>query len=391
MRRLAIPPRPNLEARAKETGFEFVSVDGKPYWDESAFYAFTLAEAEQQIEAPSEDLARLCTGLAARIIKDDALLRRLAVPPHAWPLIRESAKRGDPSLYGRFDFSYCGDGPAKLLEYNADTPTALFEASVFQWLWLEDQRSDGHLPAEADQFNSLHEALIARFREVKTHYPKASDLHLACDMTSVEDKGLISYLEDCAFQAGFDTATFAMSDIGTHGKGPFVDLDDAPVNLLFKLYPWEWMFADDFSKSPSMRETRFIEPLWKAVLSTKGILPLLWEMAPNHPNLLECYFEDDPRASKRLADRYARKPLYSREGANITIVDGVFRLDGEVGPYDAGAFVRQALAPLPAFDGNHPVIGSWLVGGKACGMGIREDTSLITQNSSRFIPHALLP
>jgi glutathionylspermidine synthase len=140
-----------------------------------------------------------------------------------------------------------------------------------------------------------------------------------------------------------------------------------------------------------MRVTRFIEPLWKAVLSTKGILPLLWEMAPNHPNLLECYFEDDPRAAKRLADHYVRKPLYSREGANITIVDGVFRLDGDQGPYDKGAFVRQALSPLPVFDGNHPVIGSWLVGGRACGMGVREDSSPITRNTSRFIPHALLP
>jgi glutathionylspermidine synthase len=391
MQRFTIAPRANLDARAKETGFEFVTIDGKPYWDETAFYGFSLAEIEANIEAPTEALADLCAKLAARIIADDKLLTRLAVPQHAWPLIRESAKRGDPSLYGRFDFCYDGKEPAKLLEYNADTPTSLFEASVFQWLWLEDQRSDRVLPSEADQFNSLHEALVERFREIKAFYPAAENLHLACDMTSTEDKGLIAYLEDCAFQAGFDTATFAMSDIGDNGRGAFVDLDDAPVQLLFKLYPWEWMFADKFSRSPSMRETRFIEPAWKSVLSTKGILPLLWEMAPNHPNLLECYFDDDPRAAARLGDHYVRKPLYSREGANVTMVDGMFRHEGDKGPYDKGAFVRQALARLPVFDGNHPVIGSWLVGGKACGMGVREDTSPITRNTSRFIPHALLP
>jgi glutathionylspermidine synthase len=37
-------------------------------------------------------------------------------------------------LYGRFDLAYRGDGPPKLLEYNADTPTALFEAAVVQWI-----------------------------------------------------------------------------------------------------------------------------------------------------------------------------------------------------------------------------------------------------------------
>jgi glutathionylspermidine synthase len=33
------------------------------------------------------------------------------------------------------------------------------------------------------------------------------------------------------------------------------------------------------------------------------------------------------------------------------------------------------------------VIGAWLVASEACGLGIREDTRLITGNTSRFIPH----
>ena len=54
-------------------------------------------------------------------------------------------------------------------------------------------------------------------------------------------------------------------------------------------------------------------------LSNKGILPLLWEMFPDHPNLLPAYFEDDPESGK-LGDSFARKPLYSREGANVALV-----------------------------------------------------------------------
>jgi glutathionylspermidine synthase len=389
MQRIAATPRANLKARAQESGFTFATLDGQIYWDESAYYAFTLQQIERDLEDPSKALNELCLTLVERVTRDDALLQRLALPTHAWPLIRASWKRRDASLYGRFDFSYDGQSAAKLLEYNADTPTALFEASVFQWLWLEDQIAAGVLPKGADQFNSLHEAVIARLKTIKAATAGVKDLHLACVDDSIEDRGLIAYLEDCAFQAGFDTATFAMRDIGTTGRGPFVDLDGEDVRLLFKLYPWEWMLLETFGRSSSMQATRFLEPPWKAILSNKGILPLLWEMAPGHPNLLEAYFDDDARCS-RLSAGYARKPLHSREGANVTLVDHGTARESSDGDYGATGFIRQALAQLPCFDGHYPVIGSWIIGDAACGIGIREDRSPITKNSSRFVPHAII-
>jgi glutathionylspermidine synthase len=206
----------------------------------------------------------------------------------------------------------------------------------------------------------------------------------------VEDRGLISYLEDCARQAGFATAALGIGDIGTTGKGPFVDLQNAPISLLFKLYPWEWMFADAFSRSPSISATRFLEPPWKAILSNKGILPLLWEMAPRHPNLLPSYFEDDPRRA-RLEGRYAKKPLYSREGQNILLIDGNTVVDRDGGLYGKDGFIMQQLASMPEFDGNYPVIGSWVIGDEPGGIGIREDITPITKNTSRFVPHAIEP
>jgi glutathionylspermidine synthase len=42
---------------------------------------------------------------------------------------------------------------------------------------------------------------------------------------------------------------------------------------------------------------------------------------------------------------------------------------------------------VPNFAGNHPVVGSWMVNGYACGIGVREDTKLVTGNTSRFVPH----
>jgi glutathionylspermidine synthase len=390
LQRVPVKPRPNLEARIRETDFRFHSIDDEAYWDESAYYAFSLQEIEDHLEAPSNELAALCLELAGRVVRSERLLQRLAIPRHAWDLIAESWHRRHPSLYGRFDFAYDGNGPAKLLEYNADTPTALFEASVFQWLWLEDAIEQGLLPSGSDQFNSIHERLIGRFSELRRAGKPPPRLHLACMRESIEDCGLVSYLEDCALQAGFATCVLGIADIGTTGEGPFVDLENNAIKLLFKLYPWEWMFADKFGRSSSLYETRFIEPPWKAILSNKGILPLLWEMEPAHPNLLPSYFEDSTTRHPVSKD-YARKPLYSREGANVALIK-----KGEVdectgGPYGQEGYIWQERAAMPAFDGRFPVIGSWIVGSGACGIGVREDTSPITKDTSHFLPHAIVP
>ncbi|HEX8665621.1 MAG TPA: glutathionylspermidine synthase family protein [Beijerinckiaceae bacterium] len=386
MQRRPMPVRPDLDERARSLGFTFHRLDGAVYWDENAAYVFTLREIENDLEAPTAELAAMCLELADRIVASEELMRRLKVPEHAWDLIAASWRRRDLSLYGRFDLAYSGEGPAKLLEYNADTPTSLYEAAVFQWFWLEDLKRTGVLPAEADQFNALHERLIERLRAISAGLPLM--LHFACMRESAEDRGTVEYLRDCAMQADLRTKHLGIADVGLRGD-VFVDLEGERIRRLFKLYPWEWMLAEPFGRAKAMRHTRFLEPPWKAVLSTKGILPLLWELAPGHPNLLPAYFEDDPRRSG-LGAQVVRKPLYSREGANVEIRDGTAVAASTGGTYGAEGHVLQALAPLRAFDGNIPVIGSWIVGDAACGIGIREDTSPITGDGSRFVPHVIL-
>lgn len=384
MRREISAPRPDFEAHAKEIGFHYASTDGDLYWDESARYVFSLREIEDKLERPTQELHALCLQLVARVVANDDLLRRFGIPPFAFDAIKKSWARRDASLYGRFDFAYGGEGDAKLLEYNADTPTSLFESAVVQWFWLEQMIARGGLPKGADQFNSLHEKLIARWREIAL----GRFLHLSCMSQGVEDAGTVAYLEDCARQAGLQTLALDMGDIGLDGPC-FVDRQGRRIDFMFKLYPWEWMFADAFGRAPALLRTRFVEPPWKMILSGKGILALLWDMAPGHPNLLPCYFEDDPRAAS-LGDRYARKPLYSREGADIDLIDGASVVRGSTDGYGAEGYVRQALCPLPNFDGRRPVIGGWLVGDAPAGMGIREDISPITSNRSRFVPHVIL-
>ena len=384
MRRIPCPERDDWQATAEATGFDFHTMDGERYWDERAYYAFTLDEIERQIEGPSGEIHAMCLELVRRAMADESILRRLKIPAACWPIIRESWQRGDATLYGRFDFSFDGNGPARLLEYNADTPTSLFEAAVFQWTWLEQAIERRIVPKRADQYNSIHEKLIARWKDIAP----GRRLHLAGSYENPEDATTLNYLEDTAHQAGLATCALDIESIGLNG-GQFVDLDDQPIEFAFKLYPWEWMLRDAFGAKVQSAPTRWIEPPWKIVLSNKGILPLLWEMFPNHPNLLPAYFEDDSNAAQ-LGNSYVRKPIYSREGANIELVSGGAALDQQPGPYGGEGFIRQAFAPLPNFSGQYPVIGSWIVGETPCGLSIREDENPVTGNTSRFIPHAIL-
>lgn len=384
MKRLPMVPRPDRRKKFAEIGFTFSEIDGQVYWDESAAYAFSLAEIEDGIEAPTGELYGLCMELVDKVVRSEEMLTRLAIPRHAFDLIASSWLDRQRDLYGRFDLVYDGKGPAKLLEFNADTPTSLFEAAVVQWFWLKDMVQSGRLPDSADQFNSIHERLIAAFERIAVGH-----VHFAGMTDSEEDEATLAYLADCAGQAGLTVSLLSMVQIGLSAGTHFVDGEDQPIETLFKLYPWEWLLADDFGRSPGMVHSRFIEPPWKAILSNKGILPLLWQMAPDHPNLLPAFFEDDDKRFE-LGHRFAVKPLYSREGANVMLVEGDDVRAWTSGSYGQEGYVRQALCPVPSFDGMRPVIGSWIVGGEPAGIGIREDIGPVTGNNARFIPHLIL-
>lgn len=385
MRRVPIAPRRDWQDQVERLGFAFHTIDGETYWDESAAYAFTLEQIERDIEAPTDAIEQLCFAFLETAIGDEEILTRLAIPAAQWDFIRESWQRGDRNLYGRLDLAYDGTGPAKLLEYNADTPTGLFESSVVQWDWLEQAMARGALPAGCDQFNSLHERLIIAFGQLRA--PAPYRLHLTCVQNSNEDKGTVDYLMDCAVQAGLDARFSFIEEIGLLSDGRFCDGANQPIETLFKLYPWEWLFRESYAGNLATARCQFIEPPWKAILSNKGLLAFLWEMEAGHPNLLPAFFEGDPRCAG-LSPRRVRKPLYSREGANITLLERGTVVDSDDGPYGAEGFILQDAAPnLFGSAGHYAVLGSWLVASQACGLCIREDASPITKNTSRFVPH----
>lgn len=367
MERIAITPRADWQVQVESLGFSFHSIDNMTYWDESACYRFSAKQVDE-LEEATNNIEDLCMEVVEHVIVENRFAE-FNIPEYAWPLIAKSWQRRDRPLYGRLDFSYDGVQPPKLLEYNADTPTSLLESSVVQWQWLEQVRPT------CDQFNSLHEQLVNAWR-----YIGAKIVHLSCLEKNEEDFINLAYLADTAAQAGLIPKMLPIERISWNGKD-FLDDENAVIKTLFKLYPWEWMLEDEFGKHLVSCEMNIVEPAWKMLLSNKALVVLLWELFPNHPNLLPAFFNPS-----KLSGDYVKKPLLSREGENVSIYGEKGTILTE-GGYDDGHFIYQQAQYLPNFDGNYPVIGSWLVCGNSAGICVREDNTPITTNAGRFIPH----
>ncbi len=379
MLRITTPPRAGWRETVESQGLTFHSIGGEPYWDEGAYYLFEAGEVDR-IEEATADLDAMCLEAVEHLI-EGGRLGELGIPAPFHDFVARSWDRDEHTIYGRFDLAFDGSGPPKLLEYNADTPTSLLEAAVIQWFWSRDLiasagDADG---SRFDQFNSIHERLIEAWGRVGRELgPRVA--FAALDGVA-EDVMTAAYLRDTAIQAGLQTQSLAVEQIGWHaGRRCFTDPRERPLEVLFKLYPWEWMLHEAFGRDLPIASTRFLEPPWKMALSSKAILPILHEMFPASPYLLRADFEPIGRT-------YVAKPFYSREGANVAIVRDGRTIAETGGDYGGGATIYQEYHPLPNFDGHFPVVGSWMVNGHACGIGIREDDGPITRNTSRFLPH----
>ena len=380
MRRCVNPARPDWQRRVETSGLVWHTLDAGPaYWTEDAHYRFSSAEIEM-IERATGVLYELFIGVGDHIL-EHGLLDRFGIPAKFHRAIADAWDASPPALnYGRFDLGYDGRGEPKLFEFNCDTPTSLLEAAVIQWQWKED------LFPESDQFNSLHDKLVAKWRDIGPLL-RPGPVHFAHALDTIgEDSVTVAYMRDVARTAGVDSAVVLVGDIGWDDDGRrFVDLDNLPIATVFHLYPWEWLtnerFADELIES--LPVTTWIEPIWKMMWSNKAVLPLLWDLAPGHHNLLRA-------ADAPFGDTYVRKPKLAREGANVQIVRGGAMVSQSAGTYASATtdVIYQELYDLPEIDGAYPVIGSWIVDGDPAGIGIREGGA-ITDNQARFVPHLI--
>ena len=335
------PTRPNMVQQLLDVGFDYYNLpssDGSHYWSDNVAYEFTLAEIDR-IEDATNELHSMCMDFVADEVKqgDYAYYRFTDLQKN---LIEQTWAKNVPHLYGRFDFGYDGEN-LKMFEYNADTPTSLLSA--------------------------MQEA-------------------------GREDWGNIDYLADVAYNAGWHIHELAIEDVGyDKDSQQFLDLNNQPIDCLFKLYPLEWMTTTEYAPHMLNSSTTFIEPAWKLLLSNKVLLAKLWQKHPNHPLLLPAYFSKHDITDRQSI--WVKKPTLGREGANVSYYEkrnGLeFAAKGSEHSafYDQAGYIYQQKFELPNFDGMYPMIGSWVVGDVACGIGLREDFTPVTGNDSHFIPH----
>ncbi|MGH9761406.1 MAG: glutathionylspermidine synthase family protein, partial [Blastocatellia bacterium] len=131
MKWMRISARPDWKHKVERLGLLYHDIaPDRVYWNESAYYELTSPQVAQ-LEAATNELQRICLE-AGQFIVDRNRFAEMGIPERIVPLIKTSWEAGGPALYGRFDLAWDGKSDPKLLEYNADTPTALLEAAVIQ-------------------------------------------------------------------------------------------------------------------------------------------------------------------------------------------------------------------------------------------------------------------
>ena len=373
MQRIVITPRIGWEQKIIEQGLLFYKDDC--YYNESAAYEFSSQEIEL-IEKATNEIFEMCLVVTEYVIKNK-LWKEFFIPEEYAELIEWSWEQKNTSIYGRFDLAF-NNGQLKLLEFNADTPTLLLESSAIQWFWLQDYNK------ELDQFNCIHDALLQHFTGIKNKL-SGSKLYFTCN-NNQEDFVTTKYLQDVAIQAGLDTDFIFIEDIGLNEADLFIDGKDNLISNIFKLYPYEWLFDEPFGKYLIKNKDTcyWIEPPYKAILSNKMMLKYIYELFPNSPYILPCTCNEEDVVRVK---NYAKKPIFSREGENVSLFANGNTSEETQGEYGDEGFIYQEYFELPEFDGKHPIIGSWVIGGKAAGIGIRESTGRITNVTSSFCSH----
>ena len=371
----------NYKEKLESIGYGYhTDENGVQYWVDDRYMSIDEDFADR-IFNTSTDLWEKCLVAVEHVIQNK-LYDKFFIPKFIIPHIEKSWENDVPSIYGRFDFGYDPNtNSLKLLEFNADTPTSLFESGVVQWDWKNRYFGEKE---NIDQFNTIHEQLIDYWKYLKP-YLKGKVLHFACVRESLEDITNVDYIMDCALQAGITCKFLYVDEIGWNGRY-FVDMEEEGITDIFKLYPWEWMVHEKsghFIMNDTL-ECNWIEPSWKMILSNKAILPVLFELFPQCESILECYFD-----TPKNMTAYAKKPIFSREGANVSLIKDGELLEETTGEYGEEGFIYQELVNLYRTDYGAYIIGSWIIGGESVGISFRESNGLITDNMSRYIPHII--
>ena len=317
MERIEVEPRQGWQSIIEQQGLIYWKTelpDGSimPYWHESN--AYTLGSDEvYEMEASVRLLMEMLVEAGDYIIESN-LFSQMGIPGWAIPKIKETWESEPPMVYGRFDFAYGPDG-FKMLEYNADTPTALRRDRGPVALV---SRTSTAPAATSGTWSTSCSSSAGRSSSRASRATALYLLHTSKEKSG-EDFMTVGYMVETCREAGMTCELMPIEKLGVHEHLGFVDPQGRSVRSIFKLYPWEWMVHEEFADEALRRmgdeqgQTLWIEPIWKMMWSNKGILPVLWRLFPDHPNLLPAYFEGEEHSSRATsASRCSRARARTR-------------------------------------------------------------------------------
>ncbi len=347
-------------------------------------------EAEAYYEA-TNTLYDMVVEAAEHVIENN-LFHEIGIPFNLVEVIKASWENDVHwHLYGRFDLAGGVDGkPIKLLEFNADTPTALFETAIVQWAMLKKNALE-----EEHQFNALYEALIENFKRLVTLEEDVSTFEERYDgwnflFTSVkgnsEEENTVRLLQHIATEAGFNTE-FAYIDEIEFSPDEGIFYEDKNYELWFKLIPWEDIALEESDLAMLLtniiksQKAIIFNPAYTLLFQSKGLLKILWDLYPNHPLLLESSFE--PLEGKKQV----KKPVFGREGGSVTILDENGQESEAIeGDYDSHKMVYQAYTELASDIAGQSYQAGVFYAYEACGLGFRKGGKIL-DNMSKFVGH----
>ena len=363
--------------------------------DESSYISdrlvcITEAEAEAYYEA-TNSLYEMYIEAAEYVIENN-LFHEIGIPFNLVELIKESWEHDVHwHLYGRFDLAGGIDGkPIKLLEFNADTPTALFETAIIQWAMLKQNNLE-----EESQFNTLYESLVENFKRLVVLEEDTDTFEEQYEgwkflFTSIKDnpeeEQTVRLLQHIATEAGFETE-FAYIDEIEFSNEEGIFYHDEPYELWFKLIPWEDIALEESDLAMILthiiqnQKAIIFNPAYTLLFQSKGLLKILWDLYPNHPLLLESSF------APLRGQKQVKKPIFGREGESVSILDeNTQPIQSNSGEYDNHKMVYQAYTQLPQDSEGLSYQAGVFYAYEACGLGFRKGSKIL-DNMSKFVGH----
>ncbi len=353
----------------------------------------TEDEAQAYYEATNELYDMFCE--AGDYVVENDLFHELNIPFNLVEVIKESWENDVHwHLYSRFDLAGgIDDKPIKLIEFNADTPTSLFETAIIQWALLKANNLD-----EATQFNNLYEALEDNFKRIitlDTDVEKFEEYYkdlgwkilFSSISTSAEDENTTKLLQHIASEAGFNTDFEYIENVEFSDDGIFAH--DKSYEFWFKLIPWEDIAIDEselaliLTEIIKNRNGIIFNPAYTLMFQSKGFMKILWDLYPEHPLLLETSFE--PLEGKKQVE----KRCFGREGANTKIINENGTIEEETeGNYEGFKAVYQEYVELPKDEAGNSYQAGVFYAYEASGLGFRKGSKIL-DNMSKFVGHII--